>query len=302
MSTVQFLRTVRVGSFVADFVLPLASFDGATLSFMGTSQNVPDTLVFHFEAGADSATLDMPVVLQMQAMLADRNLDMSVVLQRQALFVVRNLDRPVVLLRQVSRSRQVSQSCFFSIEDVSFGPFNFDDISAVWTVLLANSAHHLSRIPCLFRVLMTPSLTRLQGQMSCTCWFHLHYLCHCHCPPGMCLSCTSEGEFATEESNLHNPFPFVLVTLHCSRCTVFSQSILRLLWANSVQHLSICPIFSSVMTPITLARMARCPAHFGSTYNECCPVRMSWKVLLVVFHRNTNTPRRHNNRTGTSGT
>ena len=47
----------------ADFVLPLASFDGAALSFMRTSQNVPDTLVFHFEAGADSATLDMPVVL-----------------------------------------------------------------------------------------------------------------------------------------------------------------------------------------------------------------------------------------------
>ena len=51
----------------ADFVWPLASFDGAALSSMGTSQNVPDTLVFHFEAGADSATLDMPVVAEASA-------------------------------------------------------------------------------------------------------------------------------------------------------------------------------------------------------------------------------------------
>ena len=164
----------------ADLVLPLASFDGAALSFMGTSQNVPDTLVFHFEAGADSATLDLTVVLL-----------------RQAQLVVRNLDIPVVLQRQVLRSRQVSQSCFFSIEDVSFGPFNFDDISAVWTVLLANSAHHLSRFPCLFRVLITPSLTlagpdvlhmlvpsALRVSLSLSSWdvFELHIrrrVCYC---------------------------------------------------------------------------------------------------------------------------
>ena len=73
----------------ADFVWPLASFDGAALSFMGTSQNVPDTLVFHFEAGADSATLDMPVVLQRQALVTERNLDMPVVLQMQAMLADR---------------------------------------------------------------------------------------------------------------------------------------------------------------------------------------------------------------------
>ena len=68
----------------------------------------------------------MPVVLQRQALVTDRNLDMPVVLQ----MADRNLDIPVVLQRQVSRSRQVSQSCFFSIEDVSFGPFNFDGAPA----------------------------------------------------------------------------------------------------------------------------------------------------------------------------
>ena len=59
--------------------------------------------------------------------------------------------------------------------------------------------------------------------------------------------------------------------------------------------------FSRGHDPITLARRARCPAHVGSIFNECCLVRMSWKVLLVVFRRRTNTARRHNNRTGTSG-
>ena len=52
--------------------------------------------------------------------------------------------------RHASRVAEASVACFFSIEDVSFGPFNFDDISPVWTVLLANSAHHLSGFPCLF--------------------------------------------------------------------------------------------------------------------------------------------------------
>ena len=48
-------------------------------------------------------------------------------------------------------------------------------------------------------------------------------------------------------------------------------------------------VFSMGHDPLTLARRARCPAHVGSIFNECCLVRMSWKVLLIVFLRSTHT-------------
>ena len=79
------------------------------------------------------------------------------------------------------------------------------------------------------------------------------------------------------------------MTLHCSWCPVFLQIILKLICASAQPPLQMSDVFSIGHDPITLARRATCPAHVGSIVNECCVVRMSWKVLLIVFLRPSNT-------------
>ena len=142
---------------------------------------------------------------------------------------------------------------------------------SILRLLWANSGYHLSRFPCLFRVLMTPSLTLAGPDV-------LHMLVPCALSVSLSLSlsswdvfelhislrvCCSSVEF--EQPVCHFPFPFELVTLHCSRCTVFSQSILcPYLGQQRSTPFQKSDFFRVSRDPITFARRARCPAHVGS--------------------------------------
>ena len=286
-------------------------------------------VVLQRQALVTDRNLDMSVVLQWQALITDRNLDLPVVLLRQALLVLRNLDIPAVLQRQVSRSRHVSTVVFLQHRRCELRALQFrrhlscvvrapgQQCSPPFQIPVPfSSVHdtiaHACKARCLAhvgsictacvivivllgmcfelhvslrvfysRVEFAQSVSFCVGDLAL---FSVYCLLTEHTESSLGQQRSPHFQISVPFSSAHDPIAH-------ARCPCwFHLDCETHLGQRSVQHLSRCPIFSRVMTlPYTLARLARCPSHVGYIFNECCLVRMSWKVFLVVVRRNTNT-------------
>ena len=112
----------------------------------------------------------------------------------------------------------------------------------------------------------------------------------------VCTDLTSVGEPFETESNLSQPALCLFFSSICDLCTSLDTLSSHIVSRGSPEPtaLNIQPGFRCVFEghdPITHARRARCPAHVGSIFKECChshchcPTCRSWRSSMM--HRPT---------------